>query len=119
MANRVRRELPPGSKSVKYPANKASPAFSPAAALGRDAAPNQGNAVNAHERRALITRRTSATDATNSLPASRASHLTTLFRFAFFENSTHCPRTYQPDLWTTMNRRTRVNHVHEKAKRRV
>jgi hypothetical protein len=36
MANRVRRELPPGSKSVKYPANKASPAFSAAVALGRE-----------------------------------------------------------------------------------
>src|ERR1700722_5670043 len=44
---------------------------------------------------------------------------TPLFRFAFFENSTHCPRTCPQDLWTTMNRRTRVNHVYEKAKRRV
>jgi hypothetical protein len=44
---------------------------------------------------------------------------TPLFRFAFFENSTVCPRRCPQDLWTTMNRRTRVNHVYEKAKRRV
>jgi hypothetical protein len=44
---------------------------------------------------------------------------TPLFRFAFFENSTHCPQPYQARLWTTMNRRIRVSHVYEKAKRRV
>jgi hypothetical protein len=107
----------------KIPREQAFPAIAPVPVLdGCRIGPSwhvSGMCCGAYRSRFAVGRANGKPRDKNSLPALRAPHLTPLFRFAFFENSTHCPRTDEQDLWTTMNRRTRVNHVYEKAKRRV